>query len=220
MPLEVVVATRNRGKVGEFARLLGDAFALVPLREDVGLPEETGADFAENARLKAWTVFEGLGGRVAVLADDSGLEVAALGGRPGVRSARFAGPDATDAANVAKLLEELRGVRGVEARRARFVCALALLAPSTGGGVGAEHSGTPAGTGAPTGRLVEAAGEFAGAIAVEPAGTEGFGYDPVFVPRGWDQTLAQVGPDVKNRVSHRAAAVAALLGRLREGQVG
>ena len=220
MPLEVVVATRNRGKVGEFARLLGDALVLIPLRDDVSLPEETGADFGENARLKAQAVFEGLGGRVAVLADDSGLEVAALGGRPGVRSARFAGPDATDAANVAKLLEELRGLRGVEARRARFVCTLALLLPSAGDDVGTEVSDAPAGTGAPAGRLVEVAGELAGAIAEEPAGAEGFGYDPVFVPRGWDRTLAQVGPNVKNQVSHRAAAAGALLGRLLEERVG
>ena len=121
----MVVATRNRGKAEEFGRLLGEGISVAPLPDTVRLPEETGATFAENAMLKALGAFAALGGTVPVLADDSGLEVDALGGDPGVRSARYAGDAATDEENVALLLSRLGG-RGE--RTARFVCALVLVA--------------------------------------------------------------------------------------------
>lgn len=190
--LRVVVATANPGKAREFGRLLGSRFRVEPLPPDVVLPEETGHTFAENARLKAYGAFDALGGAVAVLADDSGIEVAALGGLPGVRSARFAGDGASDEANVALLLERL-GTRAD--REARFVCALALVLP-----------GAP-----PSGGLREAQGLLPGSVVHQPRGLEGFGYDPVFMPRGWRTTLAEAGPEAKDRVSHRGCAVSALV---------
>ncbi len=197
--LRVVVATANPGKAREFARLLGSRFSVESLPRNVTLPEETGLTFAENARLKAYGAYGALGGAVAVLADDSGIEVAALGGLPGVRSARFAGEDATDEANVALLLDRL-GARAD--REARFVCALALVLP-----------GDP-----PSGGLREARGTLPGSVTQSPRGLDGFGYDPVFVPSGWDITLAEADPEEKDRVSHRGRAVSALLEVLmREG---
>ncbi len=189
----VVVATKNRGKAEEFGRLLGEGISVAPLPDTVRLPEETGATFAENATLKALGAFAALGGTVPVLADDSGLEVDALGGDPGVRSARYAGDAATDAENVALLLSRLGG-RGD--RTARFVCALVLVLPGT-------EPGGP--------RIYQGTGTVEGSIARTPAGVGGFGYDPVFVPEGWDMTLAESAPGEKDRVSHRARAVADLL---------
>ena len=195
MPTVVVLATGNAGKAREFGRLFGGAFEVRVMPASVGLPEETGETFAANARLKAEAVFRALGGDVAVLADDSGLEVGALGGRPGVLSARYAGERAGDADNVAKLLAELAG--GAD-RRARFVCSLCLLLPR--------------------GRRVEVEGFSLGTITRAPRGEDGFGYDPVFQPGGWQLTLAEASPEDKDRVSHRGAAARELLRRLsREG---
>jgi XTP/dITP diphosphohydrolase len=190
----VVLATGNAGKVREFDRLLAGAFTVLPMPLGTRLPEETGETFATNARLKAEAVFTQLGGTTAVLADDSGLEVTALGGRPGIYSARFAGEHATDADNVAKLLAELQG--SVD-RSARFVCALCLAVPATAG---------PAAC-----RLVEVEGLTRGSITPEPRGLDGFGYDPVFQPDGWALTLAAAAPADKDVVSHRGAAARALL---------
>lgn len=190
--LWVVLATRNPGKAREFGRLLGAGFRVEPLPDDVDMPEETAATFAENARLKAVGAYRGLGGGTAVLADDSGIEVPALGGAPGVRSARFAGADADDRRNVALLLDSLAGQPD---RTARFVCALALALPG--------------GTGAP--ELVEAEGVLEGAVAEAPRGSHGFGYDPVFRPDGWALTLGEASGDEKDAVSHRARAVRSLL---------
>ena len=153
------------------------------------LPEEVGTSFYENARAKAafgrtvdpadrWTIGE-----------DSGLEVEGLGRRPGIYSARYAGPGATDEENVAKLLGELGGATG-DARRARYVSELVCLSPT-----GAECRGT---------------GVLEGSIAFEPRGSEGFGYDPVFVPAGEELTVAQLGNEWKARQSHRARAAAKL----------
>ena len=169
--------------------------------DHVSLPEETGYTFAENARLKADAVFSALAGQVGVLADDSGLQVAALGGDPGVRSARYAGAKATDEDNVSKLLAELSGRHD---RRARFVCALCLILPASGRGP----------EGMPSVFMVE--GTLKGRITDHPRGLDGFGYDPVFEPLGWRQTLAEAKPTDKDAVSHRGAAATALLGRLRE----
>ncbi len=192
-PMRLVAATRNRGKAEEFGRLLGEWFALEPLPPGAPLPEETGSTFVENATLKARAVFATLGDDTAAVADDSGLIAQALGDRPGVRSARYAGPSADDGQNVARLLADLQGV---DDRRARFVCALALVLPG--------------------GELVTVEGCLRGTITTEPRGRLGFGYDPVFVPEGWTHTLAEVPGATKDTVSHRARAVAQLLECLRE----
>lgn len=194
----MVLATGNAGKVREFDRLLAGVIDVRPLPEGVALPPETGDTFAANARLKAESVFHALGGDRAVLADDSGLEVAALGGRPGIFSARFAGKRASDAENVAKLLRELEAA---SERNARFVCALCLIVPGGCGG----------GPGAPPWRSMEVEGVTNGLITLAPRGDDGFGYDPVFQPEGWDATLAETSPADKDSVSHRGAAARALL---------
>jgi XTP/dITP diphosphohydrolase len=196
----VVLATGNAGKVREFGRLLGDAFVVHTMPASVVLPEESGQTFAANARIKAEAVFEALGGKTAVMADDSGLEVDALQGRPGVFSARFAGEDAGDDANVAKLLGELSGCAD---REARFVCSLCLVLPTQEGSRNAV-------------RVVEVDGLSEGTVTLGPRGTDGFGYDPVFQPEGWSTTLAEASPEEKDRVSHRGAAARALVALLRE----
>jgi XTP/dITP diphosphohydrolase len=203
-PLTVVLATRNSGKVREFARLLGGAFALRTVPEEVSLPEETGETFADNARLKADTVYAALGGKTGVLADDSGLQVAALGGEPGVHSARYAGAHATDEENVRRLLG---GLAGHADRTARFVCALCLILPPAQPGPGAPS------------RLFTVEGLLEGTITLFPRGHDGFGYDPVFEPLGWPETLSEARPHDKDAVSHRGAAARALLARLREAGV-
>ena len=192
----VVIGSRNQGKLREFqAALAGLQIELRNLDAYPGIepPEETGETFAENARLKATVLARQLG--TWVLADDSGLCVDALGGRPGVRSARYAGPGATDAVKVAKLLGELRGVE--EGRRtARFVCALALASPE--------------------GVLIEVEAACEGRIIEKPRGCDGFGYDPVFLYREFGMTFAEIPLGRKNTVSHRGRAIAALARRLPE----
>ncbi len=189
------MASRNPGKIRELRQILADLdLRLLGLADFPELPEipETGASFAENAAAKAREVARLTG--LPALADDSGLEVAALGGRPGVFSARYAqdlsGLTApTDADNWTKLLQEMRDIPW-EARQARFVCEIALALPD--------------------GRLFRARGECAGRIAQAPQGTQGFGYDPVFWVAEYGATMAQLGPEVKNRISHRARALTAL----------
>lgn len=186
----VVLGTRNAGKTRELQILLqGIAARMESLDAYPGviLPPEGHESFAENARAKARAVSEALG--VAAIGDDSGLEVDALGGEPGIRSARYAGELAGDAANNALLLERLAGVPP-ERRTARFRCVLALEAP-----------GEP-------GALVEGVCE--GAIAEAPRGTGGFGYDPLFVPNGEARTFAELPSRAKDTISHRARAAAAL----------
>jgi XTP/dITP diphosphohydrolase len=188
----LVMATRNAGKVRELADLLRDLeVRLLSLNDFPELPEipEEGATFAENALAKAHAVARLTG--LPALADDSGLEVAALGGRPGVYSARYAqdrtgGRTPTDEENWRKLLDELKEVPQ-EKRQARFVCEIALAWPN--------------------GRLVTSRGELAGAIAREPRGTQGFGYDPVFWLPACQATVAELDPAVKNRLSHRGRAL-------------
>jgi XTP/dITP diphosphohydrolase len=197
--LRVVVATKNRGKATEFSRLLRGRFRVEPLPETLQLPEETGQTFAANAELKARAVYAELGGEIAVLADDSGLEVAALGGAPGVHSARFAGPGARDEDNYGKLLTDLGDSAD---RSARFVCHLVLLLPPGAGGA--------------AGDMVRAVGVLEGEITEEPRGEGGFGYDPVFRPGGRQATLAEVPGSEKDTLSHRGAAVRALLRELAE----
>jgi XTP/dITP diphosphohydrolase len=193
---ELLIATRNAHKTREFAALLGSRFAVRDLttagRE---LPEiaETGSTFEENATLKAAGVSQLLPDAL-VLADDSGLEVEALGGRPGVYSARYAGPASTDAENIARLLNELKNTTSTN-RQAQFRCVLAL---------------------ARAGELLHLAqGVVRGRITDVPSGAGGFGYDPVFVPAGFSESFAALPPEVKNKISHRANAVADLLQYLR-----
>jgi XTP/dITP diphosphohydrolase len=176
-----VLASRNRHKARELERLL-PGWTIEPLDRD-DYPPETGATYYENAALKAR--FGRARAEDWVLAEDSGLEVEALGGRPGILSARYApeGPPA-----VSKLLGELGGV---EERRARYVSELVLLTPG-----GKELRGT---------------GVLEGRIAREPAGSEGFGYDPIFIPDGEERTVAELGNDWKTAHSHRARAARALL---------
>lgn len=184
---EVVLATRNRGKLREFERLLdGLDIGLHPLSDftHAGEVEENGETFEENAVKKAKEV-SGATGLVAI-ADDSGLVVDALDGRPGVMSARYAGKDATDSDNNQKLLEELKGVSR-EKRSAAFVCIIAAADPS--------------------GRVVTAAGRCDGLIAFEPRGEGGFGYDPLFYLPDQGCTMAELPPDLKNSISHRGRAV-------------
>jgi len=189
----VLVATRNPGKLREFRALLAPAgwsvLGLDALAEPATEPAEEGATFADNARVKALAVCEAT--ELAVLADDSGLEVAALGGRPGVYSARYSGAHAADGDRIAKLLEELGAERD---RRARFVCALALAQKGT--------------------LLAEALGECPGEIAEQPRGSHGFGYDPVFLVPELGRTFAELSEAEKNLRSHRARAVRDLLDRL------
>jgi XTP/dITP diphosphohydrolase len=185
---ELLVATKNAGKIRELTELLGG----LPLRlrglsdfPDAPEVEETGATFEENARLKATRY--AAHARLLTLADDSGLEVAALNGAPGVRSARYAGDSATDAERVELLLRELSRADSHD-RRARFVCAVALHDPLSGAPE-IFHGVCP------------------GRIAPAPRGTNGFGYDPVFIPDGYDQTFAELPAAVKQQISHRALAL-------------
>ncbi len=195
--MELVVATSNAGKLREIRALLAELpLCLVGLDAvpEVRLPEE-GGDYAQNARAKAQAVAE-QAGRPAV-ADDSGLEVAALDGRPGPFSARYGGPGLDDAGRVAHLLHELAGVRP-EDRGARFVCVAALATPS--------------------GACVDHWGECRGRIREGPAGTGGFGYDPVFElveGEAAGRTMAELAEELKNRISHRARAFRGLAGDLR-----
>ena len=189
-PKRLVVATANSGKLREFRSLLADLpYELIGLAE-LGLPSppETGSSFLENATFKARHAAASSG--FAAVADDSGIEVDALGGAPGIHSARYAGADADDGANNAKLVRALRGVPG-EQRRARYRCALVLV---------------ETGDAAPL--TAEAAWE--GFILDAPRGSGGFGYDPYFWLPELDKTAAELTPDEKNRLSHRGKALRAL----------
>jgi XTP/dITP diphosphohydrolase len=188
-----VLATANRGKVAEFSALLAAAgldLRLTPQSElGVSAPPETASTFVENALTKARHAAHHTG--LPAIADDSGLVVSALGIAPGVRSARFAGESADDQANIAKLLAAL-DAPGL-GRAARFHCVLVAL----------EHAEDPA--------PLIASGSWAGKIAREPQGHNGFGYDPVFFDPALGRTAAELDPAAKNRVSHRGAALRRLI---------
>jgi XTP/dITP diphosphohydrolase len=188
-PYTVLVSTRNAHKLVEIRQILGPSFELLDLScvPALGEVEETGTTFEENAALKALAASAHFDGWV--LADDSGLEVDALGGAPGVYSARFSGNGATDVTNRTFLLEKLATVPA-DQRSARFRCVIAL---ARGGEVLGHFSGA-----------VE------GAIIQSEKGEGGFGYDPLFVPEGFGETFAELGAETKNRLSHRGRALAAL----------
>lgn len=197
MTLRLVVATGNADKAREIRAVLDHAGAdveLLPRPEDVPEVEETGATLQANARLKAEALRDATG--LAALGEDTGLEVDALGGAPGVYSARFAGEDATYADNVSKLLRQIDEVRRAS-RTARFRTAVVLALPD--------------------GRELTAEGVVEGVIADTARGTGGFGYDAVFAPAGaGGRTFAELDPDHKHAISHRGRALRALAARLRE----
>jgi XTP/dITP diphosphohydrolase len=182
----------NKGKLRELRALLPE-WEIEPLVADY--PEEEGETFYANAHEKARFARTVVAAEIPVLGEDSGLEVDVLDGRPGIRSARFAGPDATDEENVEVLLHELEGVAD-EARGARYVSELVVLTPK--------------------GYVVRGTGTLPGRIGREPRGSEGFGYDPVFIPAGHEQTVAELGDAWKRENSHRARAAEALLAQLRK----
>ena len=191
IPPQIAVASHNAHKLREIARICKDwpvAWLTVENHEGPWPEvEETGSTYLENARLKAEAGAAALG--LPALADDSGIEVDALGGRPGPRSARFAGEDATDERNLQELTRALKGVPG-SGRTARYRC-LAVLA-------------------FPDGEEVSAEGICEGILLTKPRGSRGFGYDPIFVPAGWEETMAELTDEEKDRISHRGRALRGL----------
>lgn len=188
-PERVVVASRNAGKIREILAICSDWPVDWLTHEDVSWPdvEESGDTYLENAHIKARAVAEATG--EAALADDSGIEVDALGGAPGPRSARYAGDGATDEENLRALLRAVAGVPG-PGRTARYRAVAALAWPG--------------------GKAVWAEGVCEGVLRTKPKGEGGFGYDPIFEPEGWDRTIAELSPEEKDRISHRGRALRAL----------
>ena len=199
--IELVVATRNRPKTGEIQHILGPEFKVRDLgaHPEVSEIRESGTSFEENATLKALAASRHL--PALVIADDSGLEVDALGGAPGIYSARYAGANATDRDKIDKLLRELARVRATgDGRRARFRCVVAL---ACNGDLLGIFEGTV------EGRITDTA-----------RGDSGFGYDPIFVPDGFQQTFGELPMEVKNNISHRAKAIRAVAEKLKRLEFG
>ena len=198
---KLVLATRNLGKIHEFERMLdasGLHLEILGLADFPEMPDvdETGSTFAENALLKAEQIAAYTG--LPALADDSGLCVDALGGAPGIFSARWAGEHGTDHANLEKVLREIQSAED-PSMAAHFTCAVALVVP---GSDGVD----------PT--VVIREGEIHGQIILEPRGSHGFGYDPIFQPTGYQQTTAELSPEIKDEISHRGRALRAILPEL------
>lgn len=196
---ELVVATGNKGKLNEISQVLAPLGITVRGQKDFAIPdiEETGLTFVENAILKARNTCLHTG--KPALADDSGIEVDALNGAPGIYSARYAGVGASDGANVVKLLDALQGVAEAE-RSARFQCVMVYM----------RHANDP------TPLICQ--GTWEGRITLAPAGDNGFGYDPVFWVPQHNCTAAQLLPDIKNSLSHRGQALQKLLVALKQRQ--
>ena len=192
MKRRLLIATHNQGKLEEFRRLLGlSAIDLVSL-SDLGIHtevEEKGETFGEIAAAKASGY--ALISRLPAIADDSGLAIDALDGRPGIRSARYAGEGADDRERIDKVLKELREV-GLSRRSARFICALSL----------SDGQGESVST---------VIGACEGEITLEPRGENGFGYDPIFQPDGFEETFGELDSNIKDRISHRALAAAKII---------
>ncbi len=185
--MDIVIATKNTGKIREIMEALDlDGLRLLTFEGSTDWPdaEETGDTLEDNALIKARALREATG--LPSLADDSGLLVDALGGRPGVHSSRYAGPEGDAERNMDRLLDELRGVPGTE-RTARFACVIALVLPD--------------------GREYLAHGECPGVILEARKGTGGFGYDPVFLPKGCNRSMAELSLEEKNSISHRGKAL-------------
>lgn len=200
-PLELLIATHNVGKMRELQQALRELpISLRYLAEfsDVATIAETGQTYEENAILKALGYAEQTG--ICSLGDDSGLEIDALGGKPGVLSARFGGDNASDQDRTKKLLREIEPHQDRE-RTARFVCCMAFAGWQSGS---TEPRTTPP-------RVLNVSeGTCEGVITTEPRGTGGFGYDPIFIPRGYIETFGELSKDVKATLSHRAKALAAM----------
>lgn len=194
--MKLLLATTNKGKIKELSDLLADLPIEICSADDFGSiiePEETGDTFRANANLKAGYYAQKSG--IWAVADDSGLEVDALNGAPGVFSARFGGPGATNQEKNSKLLADLKQ-SGSTNRKAQFVCAVAV----------SDQNGTI---------LFEAEGICPGAIAESPSGSNGFGYDPIFVPDGYSQTFGELSDSIKRQISHRSRAIAKIIEFLR-----
>ncbi|MGI6562377.1 MAG: XTP/dITP diphosphatase [Clostridia bacterium] len=193
---KVIVATKNKGKLREIKRILEDFEFDVISMEEAGIEdtiEETGHTFDENAFIKAMHIHKKTG--KTVIADDSGLEVEALSGAPGIYSARYAGEDANDKKNNQKLLEELKDIPK-EKRDARFVCAIAVVMED--------------------GQSFIVRGTVEGFIGFEPKGENGFGYDPLFVLPQYEKTMAQLTSEEKNKISHRGKALLKMVDELKK----
>ncbi|RDW21642.1 XTP/dITP diphosphatase [Oceanobacillus chungangensis] len=188
---QILIATKNKGKIAEFKQFFAtvnvEVVSLLDLEEPVPDIEETGQTFEENAALKAEEIAQMF--NIAVLADDSGLIIDALDGRPGIFSARYAGEPTDDKANIRKVLDELAEIPAAE-RSARFVCVLAIAAPNKA--------------------TVFYKGYCEGTITNAEKGENGFGYDPIFIPEGYTKTMAELSPDEKNSISHRKNAISQL----------
>jgi XTP/dITP diphosphohydrolase len=197
--VRVVLASSNSGKLRELASLLAPLGFDLIAQNALGLetPPETGDTFAANALLKAR--YAAAATNLPALADDSGIEVDALGGRPGIYSARYAGEGASDQQNLRKMLGELHEVPAGK-RTARYQCVIAF--------VGTSMDAEP----------ILATGTWEGTLISEPRGLGGFGYDPIFVPNGFDRTAAELDPVQKNSLSHRGQALAALIAQLHTRQ--
>ncbi|BAM47116.1 XTP/dITP diphosphatase [Amphibacillus xylanus] len=185
---KILIATKNKGKVDDFRAIFDqdrvEIISLLDLDSSIEDIEETGETFSENAILKAEGIAEQM--NLPVLADDSGLSIDYLDGRPGVYSARYAGSDKDDQRNIEKVLSELEGVP-LEKRGASFICALAFAVPGK--------------------ETIVKYGKCSGVIVEEPIGENGFGYDPIFMPDGYNLTMAQLSPEEKGRISHRGKAL-------------
>jgi len=192
LPPAIAIASGNPGKIREILAICADwpVSWRTAHDEPAGWPEveETGESYLENAKLKAVAVAAALG--VPAIADDSGIEVDALGGEPGMRSARYAGPNATDEENLRKLIDAIREVPAAQ-RTARYRCVAVLADPGDGAVTSAEAT-------------------CQGTLITETRGAGGFGYDPIFVPAGDTRTMAELSPQEKDRVSHRGKAFRAL----------
>jgi len=188
---EIIIATKNPGKAKEFKDFFKtyhiQATSLLDFKDLIDDVEETGTTFKENAALKAKQMASLL--NKPVLADDSGLMIDALNGRPGVYSARYAGEPTNDQANIKKVLQELKDIPK-ENRTARFVCVLAIAGPGM--------------------ETIFRTGYCEGEIAMDEKGSYGFGYDPIFIPEGHTKRMAELKPEEKNEISHRSHAVAEL----------
>ena len=197
-PARIAIASRNAHKLREIGRICADWTVEWLTVENHEGPwpevEETGNTYLDNALLKARAGAAARG--EPALADDSGIEVDALGGRPGPRSARFAGEDATDERNLEELIRALKGIPG-SGRSARYRCVAVLAFPD--------------------GRELQAEGTCEGILVPKPRGGRGFGYDPIFVPAGWDRTMAELTDEEKDRISHRGRALRALKQLLETG---
>ncbi len=182
--MAIILASSNKGKIREIAQLLGQE--VVPYKDVVGDVDivEDGKSFKENAIIKAHTIYEKTPNSI-VIADDSGISVPALGGEPGIYSARYAGEGASDKENLQKLIETLKA-RRIERTPAYYTAAIAIASPQ---GIYTVH------------------GWMWGEVIAEARGDKGFGYDPMFIPEGYDKTLGELDEEIKQRISHRAKAL-------------